>query len=167
MEALRAINDRFERVSLVLAGLCAAFLTAIVFLEVVARYVLWYSFIWSEEATIFCFQWITFLGGAVALRKNKHFSVDIFKNRLERGLPGRLRNIAVRVLELVFAVVFVVYGTQFALLSLKRYSYALGIPIVHVTSAVPVSGIVMMAFSLERLLSTFLGTRNEGLRDGE
>ncbi len=162
METLRAINNRVERASLTLAAIFLSGLTAVVFLEVIARYAFRYSFIWSEEAAIFCFQWIAFLGAGVALRRDKHFVVDFLAQQLQgRGLPERLRNILVQVAVLLFVLVLVVYGTQFALLSTKRYSYALGIPIVHVTSAIPVGGMAMVLFAVERLLSSILGTRHE------
>lgn len=162
VETLHAINDRVERVLLMLAALLLFALTVIVFLEVIARYAFWYSFVWSEEAAIFCFQWIAFLGGAVALRRNEHFSMDFLGRQLRgRGWPERLRKNAVHVAVFIFVLVLVVYGVQFALLSLKRYSYALGIPIVHVTSAIPVAGIAMLLFAVEALLSSILGTRHE------
>jgi TRAP-type C4-dicarboxylate transport system permease small subunit len=162
MQAPRAVNNWLERASLTLAAIFLSGLTAVVFLEVIARYAFRYSFIWSEEAAIFCFQWITFLGAGVALRRDEHFRVDVLTGQLKRGgVPERLRNILVQVAVLLFVIVLVVYGTQFALMSLKRYSYALGIPIVHVTSAIPLAGMVMVLFAVERLLSSILGTHHE------
>ena len=162
MQALRAVNNWLERASLTLAAVFLSGLTAVVFLEVIARYAFRYSFVWSEEAAIFCFQWITFLGAGVALRRKEHFIVDVLGGQLKRGdLADRLRNAAVQVAVLVFVLVLVVYGTQFALLSAKRYSYALGIPIVHVTSAIPVAGMAMVLFAVEGLVSSILGTHHE------
>lgn len=162
MKTLRAISDLVERGILALAALLLFCLTLVVFLEVVARYGFRHSFIWSEEAAIFCFQWIVFLGGAVALRRYEHFRVDFLERQLKgRGLAERLRNAVVQVAVLAFVLVLVVYGTEFALLSLKRYSYALGIPIVHVTSAIPVAGTAMVLFAVEGLLSSIVATRHE------
>lgn len=162
VETLHAINDRVERALLTLAALLLFGLTGVVFLEVIARYAFRYSFIWSEEAAIFCFQWIAFLGGAVALRRYEHFSVDFLGQQLQAGgWPEKLRKSTVQVAVLIFVLVLVVYGVQFVLLSSKRYSYALGIPIVHVTSAIPVAGIAMLLFTVEGLLSSIRGTRHE------
>lgn len=162
LKTLHAINDRLERMLLTLAALLLFGLTVVVFLEVIARYGFRYSFIWSEEAAIFCFQWIGFLGGAVALRRYEHFSIDFLGQQLRgRGWPERLRKSAIHVAVTIFVLVLVVYGVQFTLLSSKRYSYALGIPIVHVTSAIPVAGVAMLLFSVEGLLSSILGTRHE------
>lgn len=153
VETFRRINDRVERVSLTLAAVFLGTMTVVVFLEVIARYAFRYSFVWSEEAAIFCFEWITFLGAGVALRRNEHFMVDLLAGPLGPGSRlERLRKRIVQIAVLVFVLVLVVYGTEFAVLSLKRHSYALGIPIVHVTSAIPIAGIAMVLFALERLL---------------
>jgi TRAP-type C4-dicarboxylate transport system permease small subunit len=150
---LRAINERVEAASLTLTAVLLVLMTAVVFLEVIARYVFWYSFVWSEEVALSCFQWITFLGGAVALRRGQHFVVDLFPELKGSSLAGRLRCCAIHVAEFVFVLVLAVYGTQFAVLSLKRHSYALGIPIVHETSAIPLGGAAMVLFTLESIVS--------------
>lgn len=162
MRTLRAISDWVERVTLRLAALLLFGLTVVVFLEVIARYAFRYSFIWSEEAAIFCFQWITFLGAGVALRRDEHFVVDFLARQLQGGgLPERLRKSIVQAAVLVFVLVLVVYGTEFALLSWKRHSYALGVPIVPVTSAIPVAGMAMVLFAVEGLVSSILGRGHE------
>ena len=77
--------------------LAAALLLAVGlnFINAAGRYGLGGGLPWADEIQVYLLVWITFLGAAVASRRNLHLRVDI----LTRALPLRLQP-ALRALEL-------------------------------------------------------------------
>ena len=53
-----------------------AVMTCITFMQVVARYVFNYSFVWALELNTFLFAWLIFLGMAYGVRVGAHIGVD-------------------------------------------------------------------------------------------
>ncbi|MER1944189.1 MULTISPECIES: TRAP transporter small permease [unclassified Castellaniella] len=70
-----------------IAFLLAA-MTIITFVQVIARYVFNYSFVWALELTMYCFGALIFLGMAYGVRVGAHIGVDAFI----RMLPARAAN---------------------------------------------------------------------------
>jgi TRAP-type C4-dicarboxylate transport system permease small subunit len=126
-------------------------LVVTVFTQVLTRYVFLAPLVWAEELAVFCFSWVVMLGIALGTREHAHLVCDF----LPRGAGRRLDAItdAVASLALVAAAaVFVVYGFQFAVLGLRRYSYATGIPMTSLYVAMPVSGLLTLSFVGEEWL---------------
>lgn len=55
-------------------------LAFIVFLQFFTRYVLNDSLAWTEEIARYGLMWITFVGGAIIVRKNSHIAVEVLLN---------------------------------------------------------------------------------------
>lgn len=71
--------DRFEEGALaVLLGL----MTCVSFVQVVARYVFNYSFVWAFELVTVLFAWLIFLGMSYGVRAGAHIGVDMLVRRL-------------------------------------------------------------------------------------
>jgi len=60
-------------------------LAFIVFLQFFTRYVLNDSLAWTEEIARYGLMWVTFIGGAVVVRKNTHIAVELLANILPAG----------------------------------------------------------------------------------
>ena len=70
-------------------------------------------YLWTEEASRFCFVWVIMIGSIIAVRDKTHFNVDILphpKSKRVEGIYGLLPHSAM----LVMAFVFVRYGFEFA-----------------------------------------------------
>jgi TRAP-type C4-dicarboxylate transport system permease small subunit len=61
---------------------CFAFMTLTVVLQVFARYVLNYSFTWTEELATFAQAWVVMIGAGYTMRVGMHVAVDAFVARL-------------------------------------------------------------------------------------
>jgi TRAP-type C4-dicarboxylate transport system permease small subunit len=55
-------------------------LAFIVFLQFFTRYVLNDSLAWTEEIARYGLMWVTFVGGAIVVRKNTHIAVEVLLN---------------------------------------------------------------------------------------
>jgi C4-dicarboxylate transporter, DctQ subunit len=79
-----------------------AAMTLVTFMQVVARYVFNYSFVWALELTGVLFAWLIFIGMSYGVRVGAHIGVDI----LVKSLGPR----AARVVGSVAAALCIVYA---------------------------------------------------------
>jgi TRAP-type C4-dicarboxylate transport system permease small subunit len=137
-----------------------------VFAQVLTRYVFLAPLVWAEELAVFCFSWVVMLGIALGARERAHLVCDFLPrgaNRRLDAVTGMVAALAV----LVAAVVFVVYGAQFAVLGLRRYSFATGLPMTGLYVAMPVSGLLMLVFVANQLMREGIGPPLESMRGPE
>lgn len=134
------------------SALCAVLLTSfilLVFLDVVFREIIGLPILWTVDIALALFVWSVFLGAALGVRRNMHFTVDIVAFRSQRA-ETTLQAIAY-VLMLCFIVLVTFYGLNFALSGYKQYSMMLGYRRIYVYSAIPVSAAIMFVFALGNL----------------
>lgn len=91
-----------------IAFLLAA-MTLVTFMQVIARYVFNYSFVWALEVTGVMFGFLIFIGMAYGVRVGVHIGVDAFVKTLSRG-PARVVNMIAASLCLLYAGIVVVGG---------------------------------------------------------
>ncbi|HEX5094233.1 MAG TPA: TRAP transporter small permease [Burkholderiales bacterium] len=104
MSALREWIDRLEEG---LMALLLTVMTLITFMQVIARYVFNYSFVWALELNTFLFAWLIFLGASYGVRVGSHIGVEMLVRALKPG-PARAVAILATVLCMVYAgIVFV------------------------------------------------------------
>ena len=74
--------DRYCKVLEALTALCMIAMVALVFGNVVLRYVFNSGIVVAEELSRWFFVWLTFLGGVVALRHHGHLGTEVLVGRL-------------------------------------------------------------------------------------
>lgn len=91
--------DKLEEglLALLLAGM-----TVLTFVQVVARYVFNYSFVWAMELTGVLFAWLIFVGMSYGVRVGAHIGIDVITRRLGQGTA--------RVVGMVAAALCFVYA---------------------------------------------------------
>lgn len=118
--------------------------------QVFGRYVLNQSFSFTEEFARFALIWLTILGAAYLNGRQEHLSMDYWLNKLSpEARDNRLR--LIELFMLVFAFVVMVIGggnLVYTTLRLGQTSAAMGIPLGFVYAIVPVSGLLIMFFSI-------------------
>ncbi|HHV08441.1 MAG TPA: TRAP transporter small permease [Firmicutes bacterium] len=139
-------EDKLFRTLYNIAGIMMMVMVGVIFLQVVARYVLHNSLSWSEEVGRYLFVWITFIGAALAVRKHAHVALDSFL----RICPPKIQKIMfiighLAMLCLAFTMVYA--GILMLDLGKKQVSAALQIPMIYVYIIIPVAG-ALMAFYL-------------------
>ena len=78
----------FVRANQAVIGAMMVVMFALVFTNVVTRYVLGFSIAWAEEVSSFLMIWITYLGAGLALRQGRLVAIDLFQDMLPaRGRP--------------------------------------------------------------------------------
>ncbi|MGL9727201.1 TRAP transporter small permease [Enterococcus sp. DIV0756] len=148
MKAFRNVLDKIMEI------ICSTILAAMVLLvlyQVFARKVLNDPNTVTEELVRFGLVWVAMLASAYVVGKKGHLCVTLLSDNLnEKG--RRFLEIIVQVLFLLFAAVIMIYGGwQASLVTMGQISPSLSIPMGYVYLAVPVSGAIMLVYSLMNL----------------
>jgi C4-dicarboxylate transporter DctQ subunit len=126
-------------------------MTLVVTLQVVCRYFLGASLVWSEELSRYGLVWITFLGGSVALKKSAHMALQALVEKLPPK-PRKLVQIFILFTIMGFLAIATVKGVQLAIFNLKQHSPAMGVPMGVVYSAIPTGCLLMLVHGAEQLV---------------
>jgi TRAP-type C4-dicarboxylate transport system permease small subunit len=150
------VLNALSMASLYVAGAFLVLMTLFVGWQVFTRYVLNWSNAWTEPAAIMLMSWFIFLGSAVGIRENYHLGFDVLLYVLPKGGKKYLRTISDLVV-LAFAFGMVIYGLQLVLLSWAARMPTLGIP--EGTKYIPLvaGGVLIVLFSLERIVLRWSG----------
>jgi C4-dicarboxylate transporter DctQ subunit len=110
-----------ERLEEGLLAVLLALMVSITFMQVIARYVFNYSFVWALEVTTVLFAWLIFVGMSYGVRVGSHIGVDALVKSLGPAATRIVGGIAA-VLCIVYALIVTVGGFQYV-----RKMYDVGI----------------------------------------
>jgi TRAP-type C4-dicarboxylate transport system permease small subunit len=122
----------------------------IVFVAVITRKVFGFVFAWSEEVTLLCLTWFTFMGIAIGFRERLHLGMDLFEK-----LPPRVLRVLDRLIDLVtflFGLYLVVCGWDFTLMMRGSILAATQLPNVVQYVVMPITGVLTCAYAGLQLL---------------
>ncbi len=125
--------------------------------QVFGRYVLGQSFSFTEEFARFALIWLSVLGAAYLNGKREHLSMDFLLRKLEPNQLNRRMKI-IEMLMFVFAFFVMVIGggnLVYTTLYLGQVSPAMHISLGYVYAIVPISGLLIMFFSLYNITNYY------------
>ena len=102
------INKTIDRMEEGLIAFLLTVMTLTTFMQVVARYVFNYSFVWALELVTFLFAWLIFLGISYGVRVGSHIGVDALVKSLSPATARIVGSIAAILCMVYAAIVF--YG---------------------------------------------------------
>jgi len=142
--------DIVEYVLLLASALLLLAFTVTVLLDVVTR-LLREPILWLQEATLISFVWGVFVGAAVAQRRREHFVVT--------SLPAAAGARRRRLTETGTGLVLLAVGLAVACFGFVNFQQGFGnqlpvtgLPLATLTGAIPVFGVLLSVFVLERLI---------------
>ena len=138
-----------------------SYMTVVVLLQVLGRYVFNYSIDWSTETATFAQIWMVLLGAGIAMRRKLHVGVDVLVQVLPRQLQ-RLFLIVTLVLCLWFLGVAIEGSFRLIKIGLIQTSPALTIPMWLPYLSLPVG---LSYFAFEFLLAMLKRWQELGLPD--
>ena len=143
--------DAVERVLMWLSGLLLFTFTTAVLVDVVTR-TIGIPVVWLQEVTLGAFVWGVFIGGAAAVRRNEHFLLA----RIVQSMSGRKRSVFETINHLILlgvALFLACFGFVFCLQGFGIYSQPSGTPLAVITVSIPISGLLIALFTIERLVN--------------
>ena len=129
-----------------------ALLAADVLWGVFSRYVLGSQTRWTEELATYLLVWVSLLGAALTFRDRGHLGVDYLVGKLHPD-ARRVAAAAAEAAVILFALFAFVYGGSLLVSrNLEQVTPALGWTVGYLYAVVPLSGLLVTGFALERLL---------------
>jgi len=126
---------------------------SIVTTEVILRYVVKHSRIFTEELSRYLMVWIVFLGGALAVRDEAHIRINILVKRLNPTL-GKAARLLAHGLVLIFLVIVAVEGIRILPDELRQMCITIDLALFYFYLAIPVGAILMIVYLLPVIRAT-------------
>jgi len=129
-------------------GFCIILLVTmilIVVMAVITRKGFGFIFAWSEEITLLCLTWFTFMGIAIGFRERLHLSMDLFER-----LPRKLLFYSDRLIDLVtffFGLYLVIFGWNFAMSMRGSILSATEMPNMVQYIVMPITGVMTCIYA--------------------
>jgi TRAP-type transport system small permease protein len=133
----------------------ASAIFAIVIVTVVTRYGFNYVLSWSEEVPRYLLIWISFLGGAVCVDLKDHIAFDYLYQRFPGPLRGAVQ-LLINAAIFAFGWIMLLYGIQFVQAFGGDFMESIPFTNVWYYTALPVSGGLIMLYSLRDQLNLWL-----------
>lgn len=143
------VNKITERVLVIIFVV----MTLSVVWQVLSRYLLSISASFTEELARYCLMWLAILGAAYITGKREHIAIDFFADKLPESSQYFL-NVIIEILILVFAVIVLIIGGGYLMYMtfyMGQISPALKIPLGYIYTIIPVSGILMVIYTIVHL----------------
>jgi TRAP-type C4-dicarboxylate transport system permease small subunit len=147
---MRKFIDGYYTLLNVLLGASVGILIVPVTIQLISRNTgLIPAWIWTEEMARFLFIWMVMLGAMVGVRDGSHFECDVWPELKPRA--NALLHIVSMVFVLVFALVFVWYGTKFVQFGWNQTSELAEMPMTYIFISWPLTGLTWLLFGFERM----------------
>lgn len=140
-----------------LIGLCGLIVLAVTW-QVFSRYILQSPSSVTEELARFTLIWISIFGAAYAYQTNAHLGLDVVTNKFSSRNKQRAEMFRHTIVLLFAVLVMVIGGIYLVDLTMvpAQTSAALQIEIGVIYSAVPIAGIIISVFSINKIKQAFM-----------
>ena len=164
MRPLIKIVDRANKGLEVLVGLALASMTAIIFFQVLVRFVfpklgLQISTPWTEELSRYLMIWAVFIGGAIVVRRADALAVEALVQAVPASL-GRAIKYCAHLLALVFYGCIFVLGLEWAEFGRSEMAPVLNVPMVYVYASMSIGAALTIVNAITLLVETYIDKKD-------
>jgi len=146
------ILDLLNRVVTWFTALILAFMTIMVMLQVIFRYVLSLPFPESQELAVYAMVYVVTFGSSIAVHNHSHVAVTFIVEKF----PSMLNFVArmcMYVAMVVFFGLLIKYGWDISLRAMRQLSPSTGIPVGYVMMSIPISSVISLLYVLEQFVA--------------
>jgi len=165
MESIKGISDRLSDISIRLIKwilvVMVAVMTVLVIIQVLLRYIFFYSLSWSEEVARYLMIWVSFLAASLAVQKGLHIGMESLIIRLSPPVRRKV-NILSKSAILFFLLYLTMGGFKIAWLVREQSSPALFLSMSYAYAAAGVGGLFMAIQMFHSLIEEWTGTTQPG-----
>ena len=155
--ALAAASGKVSLFAKWFAAVGLIVMTAIIAMQVFARYVLNASPAWAEQAALLLMIWYVFIAAAAGVREGFHIRIAIFAD----SLPARPRHVVIvisQIVVIVFGAAMAYYGVELAQATWEHVIPTLGLSRGYAYAPIALSGILITGFAIEQLIAELRST---------
>ncbi len=156
---MKQLNKTLCKLLEILVTTFVAATVLVVLWGVFSRFVIALPSRWTEELATNLLTWVALLGAAIAFRQRQHLGVDFFYAKLDADAK-KLNGIVIQVLVIIFAAGVMIWGGTNLVAktwSTGQVTAALGLRVGLTYLPVPLSGIAILLFAVEEMLTLAKG----------
>ncbi len=151
------VRKTIDRILEVIVVVVMAVLVLDVVWNVASRYLLNAPSSFSVELARYLLIWVGLLGGAYASGKKEHIAINLLPQKLQKRNPAKRRrlDIFINILIILFALfVFIIGGFRLMFIAFKmtQVSATMQIPMGIVYLALPLSGLLIIFYSVHEIV---------------
>lgn len=148
---LQGLSNALDRISIYAVVVIMTSMTAIVFTQVIFRFVLNNALPWPEEVSRYLMIWACFLGSAIAVKRGEHIGVTFIRERIPAKAQTAV-GLIVNTSVLVFLAYATYYGFGLAKSVAMQRAPASRISMFWAYSSIPAGSLIMFVHALVNLL---------------
>ncbi len=157
---MKAIHSFKNGLNLLLSSACAIIFAAMVVIgtyQIVTRFVFRSPSTVSEELLTYSFTWMALLSTAYVFGKREHMRMGFMADKLNEN-GRKVLSIIGEILVMVLAGSVMIYGGFTIMqLTMTQSTASLGIPMGVVYAIIPISGILIVLFSIINIIDLITG----------
>lgn len=161
---MKTLHSIRKGIDFVLSSACAIIFGLMVIVgtyQIVTRYFFNSPSTVSEELLTYSFTWMSLLASAYVFGKRDHMRMGFVADKLT-GTPKKVLDIVIECLNMLLAASIMVYGGYTIMnLSMTQITASLGIPMGVVYIVVPLSGILIVLYSILNIIDLAAGYERE------
>ncbi|CAM4201305.1 TRAP transporter small permease [Lacicoccus alkaliphilus] len=150
---MKQIKLTVDKVILGFASIAIVAMTLLAVWQVIARYILNDPSTLSEEIIRYTLIWFTLLGAAYVFGQNKHITILFIREKFPWKVQLFLTYLAQFAVLLTAIVVFIYGGIRITMLTIPQIAPATGISMGFVYSALPVSGVIILFYTVYNIMT--------------
>lgn len=121
--------------------------------QVISRYVFNSPSTISEELLRYCLIWLAMLGSAYMFGLREHMAMTFFVEKFNEVVRHKLSIIS-EIIIMLFSILVLGYGgINITMLTMRQASAALGIPMGYIYSVLPLSGVLIIFYSILNIIN--------------
>ena len=147
----KVINNVIKYVLIaLLVAMCA-----VVFWQVVSRYVIGKSSRWSEEVARYIMVWIAFIGAAAGVTNKSHLGFTLLTKRIKDERLHKAVTLFSYLMLIFFSYALVHYGYIYAVEGAKQRMMSLPVTMSWVYGVIPAGGLLIILNSIFEIIGLF------------
>lgn len=154
MGLISNFTDWLYKILLTACCLALAGMVIIISAQVFCRFILNFTPHWTEELTLIIMIYSGFMGAAVAYKKRLHINLQFFLMNIPPTYRKKV-HFFIDCILLLFSVYSIYYGWQLTTKTMNQINPALGWPVGTSYLAIPISGVIFLIFTIEKILEDF------------
>lgn len=126
----------------------------IVTVQILVRYVFFYSLSWSEELSRYLFAWLILIGACLGIEDRSSICIDVIEN-LTHGNAKKIIHILQYVFSLIAVGIMFYASIKFVQLGARQLSPAMAIPMAVIYMCFPIGFVLMGLENVIKLVQIF------------
>lgn len=158
---MKKAKEILDKVLLAFAGAAIITMTLLSAWQVIARYILNNPSTMSEEIIRYMLIWFTLLAAAYVFGQNKHIAILFIRESMPHKMQVFLTYLSQITILLTVVVVFLYGGVKITMLTIPQIAPATGISMGFVYTALPVSGVIILFYTIYNIMTIERVVNNE------